>query len=74
VRLRFRLVLLLLVPMILVVAVFTYLLVQEERAGEWSVIASSNPAEKVSSTVSRFRVRVPPRGESVLTYRLRVIW
>jgi hypothetical protein len=49
-------------------------LVQEERAGEWSVIASSTPAEKVSSTVSRFRVRVPSRGESVLTYRLRVIW
>jgi hypothetical protein len=48
--------------------------VQEERAGEWSVIASSVPAEKVSSTVTRFRVRVPGRGEAVLTYRIRVIW
>ena len=48
--------------------------VQEERAGEWSVVASSVPAEKVSSTVTRFRVRVPGRGESVLTYRIRVIW
>jgi hypothetical protein len=48
--------------------------VQEERAGEWSVLASSVPGEKVSSTVTRFRVRVPPRGEAVLTYRIRVIW
>jgi hypothetical protein len=48
--------------------------VQEERAGEWSVISSSMPAEKVSSTITRFRVRVPARGEAVLTYRIRVIW
>jgi hypothetical protein len=48
--------------------------VQEERAGEWSVVASSVSPEKVSSTVTRFRVRVPARGETVLTYRVRVIW
>ncbi|HEV8176830.1 MAG TPA: hypothetical protein VGP44_04005, partial [Gemmatimonadales bacterium] len=48
--------------------------VQEERAGEWSVVSSSVPAEKASSTVTRFRVRVPARGEAVLTYRIRVIW
>jgi hypothetical protein len=48
--------------------------VQEERAGEWSVVSSSVPAEKVSSTITRFRVRVPARGEAVLTYRIRVIW
>jgi hypothetical protein len=48
--------------------------VQEERAGEWSLVASSVPAEKVSSTTTRFRVRVPARGEAVLTYRIRVIW
>jgi len=48
--------------------------VQEERAGEWSVVSSSVPAEKVSSTVTRFRVRVPVRGEAVLMYRIRVIW
>jgi hypothetical protein len=48
--------------------------VQEERAGEWEVVASSVPAEKVSSTMTRFRVRVPARGEAVLTYRVRVIW
>jgi hypothetical protein len=48
--------------------------VQEERAGEWSVVASSVPAEKISSTITRFRVRVPARGEAILTYRIRVIW
>ncbi len=49
-------------------------IVQEERAGEWSVVSSSVPPEKVSSTVTRFRVRVPANGEAVLTYRIRVIW
>jgi hypothetical protein len=48
--------------------------VEEERAGEWSVVASSVPAEKVSSTITRFRVRVPARSEAVLTYKIRVIW
>jgi hypothetical protein len=48
--------------------------VEEERAGEWSVVSSSVPVEKVSSTINRFRVRVPGRGEAVLNYRIRVIW
>jgi hypothetical protein len=48
--------------------------VQEERAGEWSILDSSVPADKVSSTVTRFRVRVPARGEAVLTYRIRLRW
>jgi hypothetical protein len=48
--------------------------VQEQRAGEWSVISSSVPAEKLSSTITRFRVRVPARGEATLTYKIRVIW
>ncbi|MFL5492928.1 MAG: DUF4139 domain-containing protein [Gemmatimonadales bacterium] len=48
--------------------------VQEERGGEWSVVSSSVPAEKLSSTVTRFRVRVPAGGESAVTYRLRVVW
>jgi hypothetical protein len=48
--------------------------VQEERGGEWSVVSSSVRAEKLSSTITRFRVRVPPGGQSALTYRLRVVW
>lgn len=47
---------------------------QEERAGEWTVVQSSVPAEKVSSTITRFRVKVPARGETVVTYRVRVVW
>ena len=48
--------------------------VQEERAGEWTVVQSSVPADKVSSTITRFRVKVPARGETVVTYRVRVVW
>ena len=48
--------------------------VREERAGEWSVLSSSVPAEKISSTITRFRVKVPARGEAVLTYRIRAVW
>jgi hypothetical protein len=48
--------------------------VREERAGEWSVISSSVSAEKVSSTITRFRVKVPARGQTVLTYRVRATW
>jgi hypothetical protein len=48
--------------------------VREERAGEWSVLQSSVPQEKLSSTAVRFRVKVPARGEATLTYRVRVIW
>ena len=48
--------------------------VREERAGEWSVLSSSVPAEKLSSTVTRFRVPVPARGEARLTYRIRALW
>src|SRR6476646_1794682 len=48
--------------------------VQEERSGEWSVLQSSVPAEKVSSTITRFHVKVPANGEATLTYKVRVIW
>lgn len=48
--------------------------VREERGGEWSVVASSVPAEKVSSSVQRFRVTVPAKGEVVLTYTIRTVW
>jgi hypothetical protein len=49
-------------------------IVEEARGGEWSVLSSSLAAEKVSSTVTRFRVPVPARGEAKLTYRIRAIW
>lgn len=46
----------------------------EERRGEWSVLSGSIPAERLSSTRTRFRMRIPARGEAVLTYRVRVVW
>lgn len=46
----------------------------EERSGEWSVVSSSAPAEKLSSTRSRFKVTAPANGEARLTYRIRAVW
>jgi hypothetical protein len=46
----------------------------EERAGEWSVVRSSVPAEKLSTVRTRFRLKVPARGEAAVTYRLRIVW
>ncbi len=48
--------------------------VLEQRGGEWSVVTSSVPAEKLSSTLTRFRVKVPAGGEVTLTYRVRARW
>ena len=48
--------------------------VEERRAGEWAIVSSSVPAEKVSSTATRFSVKVPARGEAALTYRVRAVW
>lgn len=48
--------------------------VLEERRGDWQVLSSSVPAERLSSTQVRFRLRVPAKGEAVLTYRVQVTW
>jgi hypothetical protein len=48
--------------------------VLEQRPGEWTVLSSSVPGEKISSTTTKFRVVVPARGTRVLTYRVRVRW
>jgi hypothetical protein len=48
--------------------------VYEERSGEWSVLLSSITADRVSSTRVRFRVLVPARGETTLTYRIKASW
>lgn len=48
--------------------------VREERGGEWSVVSSSVPAEKLSAQVTRFRVAVPARGSAELTYQVRAVW
>ena len=48
--------------------------VDEMRMGEWTVLSSSLPAERLSSTKVHFRVKVPAAGQAVLTYRIRAVW
>ena len=48
--------------------------VREDHSGDWSVVESSVPSQKRSSTRVVFPVTVPARGTVVLTYRLRVVW
>ena len=45
-----------------------------ERGGDWRIIESSLPAEKLSSTRSRIRLKVPAGGETVVTYRIKATW
>jgi hypothetical protein len=40
--------------------------------GNWKIVESSVPAEKLSSTEVRFRVPVPAGGETALTYTVQV--
>lgn len=46
--------------------------VRESHYGNWKIIDSSVPAEKLSSTESRFRVQVPAGGEASLTYTVQL--
>ncbi|HXF95450.1 MAG TPA: hypothetical protein VNI61_05045 [Gemmatimonadales bacterium] len=46
--------------------------VRESRVGNWRVVESSVPPEKLSATEVRFRVPVPARGEAVLTYTVQL--
>ncbi len=46
--------------------------VRERHFGNWSITESSMPAEKLSSTESRFRVPVPAGGEATLTYTVQI--
>jgi hypothetical protein len=48
--------------------------VREDRAGEWSVVSSSVPSVRRSSSRVVFPVSVPAKGSATLTYRLRVTW
>jgi len=46
--------------------------VREDHWGNWSIVESSVPAEKLSSTEQRFRVSVPANGTATLTYTVQV--
>ena len=46
--------------------------VRESHFGTWKITESSVPAEKLSSTESRFRVQVPAGGSATLTYTVQL--
>jgi hypothetical protein len=46
--------------------------VRESHFGAWRITESSVPAEKVSSTESRFRLQVPAGGSATLTYTVQI--
>lgn len=48
--------------------------VLEEFPGDWEVLSSSAPPERLSSSSVRFPVSVPAGGEATLEYRVRVKW
>lgn len=46
--------------------------VTEELSGDWTVTSSSHPYERLSATQLRFRVSVPARGQTEVTYAATV--
>lgn len=46
----------------------------ESVPGDWRLLRSSLPGQKVDATTLRFEVPVPAGGESTLTYRVRSRW
>jgi hypothetical protein len=46
--------------------------VREMRNGQWTVVTSSVPLEKLSAAEVRFRMAVPARGEATLAYTVQV--
>ncbi len=48
--------------------------VLEEFPGDWEVLSSSVPPERLSASSARFPVPVPAGGEATLEYRVRVRW
>ena len=48
--------------------------VLDEFPGQFEVVSSTVPAERLSATSVRFPVPVPPGGEATLEYRVRARW
>jgi len=48
--------------------------VREQVGGDWEMLSSTHPYEKVSAFGVEFRVGVPADGEAKLAYRVRVRW
>ncbi len=50
------------------------ILVNEPIEGDWEILASSMPYEKKDAHTFSFLPKVPARGETKITYRVRVKW
>jgi len=48
--------------------------VVDQFPGQFEVLSSTVPAERVSASTVRFQVRVPAGGETTLEYRVRARW
>lgn len=48
--------------------------VVEPAPGDWELLQQSHPSTKIDAKTFRFRVKVPARGETKITYRLRTRW
>ncbi len=48
--------------------------VREPVGGDWTIISSSHPAKKEDAFTFTFDVPIPKRGETKVTYRVRVRW
>jgi hypothetical protein len=49
-------------------------LVSEPIEGDWQILSSSMPYEKKDANTFTFLPKVPARGETKITYRVRVTW
>lgn len=46
--------------------------VREPIPGDWKMLESSHPPQKVSANLAEWEIKIPAEGETVLTYRVRV--
>jgi hypothetical protein len=46
----------------------------EPVGGDWTMLASSQPSEKKDSSTFSFTAKIPARGTTKLTYKVRVKW
>ena len=46
--------------------------VREPIPGDWKILESSHPQQKVSANLAEWEIKIPAEGETVLTYRVRV--
>jgi hypothetical protein len=46
----------------------------EPVGGDWTIVESSHQWERVDARTFKFHVAVPARGETKITYRVRVKW